>query len=72
MSEWLDRLVRESRSELGTKESRDRDWAEIDRALFRRIEAEQRAERAGVMLGEDDEPPEPRVRRARDLRGRAY
>jgi hypothetical protein len=46
MSEWLDRVVRESRSELGTKESRDHDWAEIDRALFRRIEAEQRAGRA--------------------------
>jgi ferric-dicitrate binding protein FerR (iron transport regulator) len=46
MSEWMDRLVRESRADLGTKESRDIDWAELDRALFRRIEAEQRAERA--------------------------
>jgi hypothetical protein len=35
-------------------------------------EAEQRAERAGVMLDQDDEPPEPRVRHTGDLRGRAY
>jgi hypothetical protein len=44
MSEWMDRLVREARAELGTKEARDMDWAELDRALFRRIEAAQRAE----------------------------
>ena len=52
---------------------RFRSFGEVIAAGRASREAEQRAERAGVMLGEDDEPPpEPRVRRTRDLRGRAY
>jgi ferric-dicitrate binding protein FerR (iron transport regulator) len=51
MSESLDRLVRESRPDLGTREARDVDWAEVDRGLFGRIAAEQRVERAGLASG---------------------
>jgi ferric-dicitrate binding protein FerR (iron transport regulator) len=46
MSDSLDKLVRESRSQLGVRESQNVDWAKVDAALFRRIEAAQRAERA--------------------------
>jgi ferric-dicitrate binding protein FerR (iron transport regulator) len=49
MSESLDRLVRESRPELGVREARGVDWAEVDRGLFRRIETEQRAERSQLV-----------------------
>ena len=51
MSDSLDRLVRESRPDLGTREARDVDWAEVDRALFGRIATEQRAERARLTSG---------------------
>ncbi|HEX3345602.1 MAG TPA: FecR domain-containing protein [Polyangiaceae bacterium] len=46
MSDSLDKLVRESRPDLGTREARNVDWAEVDRGLFGRIDREQRAERA--------------------------
>ena len=45
MSDALDRLVRESRPELGTREVRNVDWARSTRALPR-VEAERAAERA--------------------------
>jgi len=48
MSDAIDRLVRESRPELGTREARDVNWTEVDRGLFGRIEAERRAERAAL------------------------
>jgi ferric-dicitrate binding protein FerR (iron transport regulator) len=51
MSDSLDRLVRESRPDLGTREARNVDWAEVDRGLFGRIEDEQRAERARLTSG---------------------
>ena len=51
MSDALDRLVRESRPELGTREARDVDWAEVDRGLFERIATEQRTERARLTSG---------------------
>jgi ferric-dicitrate binding protein FerR (iron transport regulator) len=51
MSDSLDRLVRESRPDLGTREARDVDWAEVDRGLFGRIAAEQRVERARLTSG---------------------
>jgi uncharacterized membrane protein YbhN (UPF0104 family) len=51
---------------------RFRSFGEVIAAGRASREAEQQAERAGVMLGEDDEPPGPRVSRTRDLRGRAY
>lgn len=51
MSDSLDRLVRESRPNLGTRESREVNWAEVDRAVFGRIETEQRAERARLTSG---------------------
>jgi FecR protein len=47
----IDRLVRESRPELGTRQARDVDWAKVDRGLFDRIAAEQRAERAELKAG---------------------
>jgi hypothetical protein len=40
MSDALDRLVRDSRPELGVRESRDVDWAEVDRRLFTRVNAD--------------------------------
>lgn len=51
MSEQLDRLVRESRPELGTREARDVDWTRVDQQLFRRIEAERQAEKARLAKG---------------------
>jgi ferric-dicitrate binding protein FerR (iron transport regulator) len=51
MSDSLDKLVRESRPDLGTREARDVNWAEVDRGLFGRIATEQRAERAGLTSG---------------------
>jgi ferric-dicitrate binding protein FerR (iron transport regulator) len=48
MSDALDRLVRESRPELGTREAQEVDWNKVDERLFRRIEAERRAERASL------------------------
>jgi uncharacterized membrane protein YbhN (UPF0104 family) len=52
---------------------RFRSFREVIAAGHASREAERAAERAGVLLGEDDEPPpEARVRRPRDLRGRAY
>jgi ferric-dicitrate binding protein FerR (iron transport regulator) len=51
MSDSLDRLVRESRPDLGTREARDVNWAEVDRGLFGRIATEQRAERARLTSG---------------------
>jgi len=51
MSDAIDRLVRESRPELGTAQARDVDWAKVDRGLFDRIAAEQRAERAELKAG---------------------
>jgi FecR protein len=49
MSDAIDRLVRESRPELGTREARDVNWAKVDGRLFERIEAEQRRERASLV-----------------------
>jgi len=46
MSDTLDRLVRESRPDMGTREAQNLDWERVDRAVFDRVEAEQRAERA--------------------------
>jgi ferric-dicitrate binding protein FerR (iron transport regulator) len=51
MSDSLDRLVRESRPDLGTREAQNVDWTSVDRRLFGRIEAEQRAERARLTSG---------------------
>jgi len=51
MSDSLDKLVRESRPDLGTREARDVDWAEVDRGLFARIATEQRADRARLTSG---------------------
>jgi ferric-dicitrate binding protein FerR (iron transport regulator) len=51
MSDALDRLVRESRPELGTPEAQGVDWKKVDERLFRRIEAERRAERAVLVPG---------------------
>lgn len=51
MSDALDRLVRESRPELGTREVRNVDWAKVDESLFRRVEAEQSAERRALAEG---------------------
>jgi hypothetical protein len=51
MSDSLDKLVRESRPDLGTREARDVNWTEVDRGLFGRIETEQRAERARLTSG---------------------
>jgi hypothetical protein len=51
MTDSLDKLVRESRPDLGTREAREVDWASVDRGLFGRIEAEQRAERARLTSG---------------------
>jgi ferric-dicitrate binding protein FerR (iron transport regulator) len=49
MSDTLDRLVRESRPDMGTREAQNLDWERVDRAVFDRIEAEQRAERASLV-----------------------
>jgi hypothetical protein len=46
MSERLGRLVGEASRDFGTREAQDVDWAKVDRGLFPRIEAEQRAEQA--------------------------
>jgi ferric-dicitrate binding protein FerR (iron transport regulator) len=51
MSDSLDKLVRESRPDLGTREARDVNWTEVDRGLFGRIATEQRAERARLTSG---------------------
>jgi ferric-dicitrate binding protein FerR (iron transport regulator) len=51
MSDSLDKLVRESRPDLGTREARDVDWAEVDRGLFARIATEQQAERTRLTAG---------------------
>jgi ferric-dicitrate binding protein FerR (iron transport regulator) len=51
MSDSLDKLVRESRPDLGTREARDVNWAEVDRGLFGRIATEQRAESARLTSG---------------------
>ncbi|HEY3819109.1 MAG TPA: FecR domain-containing protein [Polyangiaceae bacterium] len=51
MSDSLDRLVRESRPDLGTREARDVDWTAVDQRLFARIATEQRAERAPFSPG---------------------
>jgi hypothetical protein len=51
MSDAIDRLVRESRPELGSAQARDVDWAKVDRGLFDRIAAEQRAERDSLKAG---------------------
>lgn len=48
MSDAIDRLVRESRPELGIREAQGVKWNEVDRSLFERIDAEQRAERASL------------------------
>jgi len=45
VSEPLDKLVREARSELGTREVQGVDWNAVDAALFDRIAKERRAER---------------------------
>ncbi|HEY8038651.1 MAG TPA: FecR domain-containing protein [Polyangiaceae bacterium] len=46
MSDALEELIRESRHDLGTAESRKVDWAKVDEGLFARIDEERRAERA--------------------------
>ncbi len=46
MSDALDRLVRESRPEMGVREANGVDWKRVDDRLFDRIDAERRAERA--------------------------
>ena len=51
MSDAIDRLVRESRPDLGTRQAREVDWAKVDRGLFDRIAQEQRAERAELSGG---------------------
>ncbi|MGH7296512.1 MAG: FecR domain-containing protein [Polyangiaceae bacterium] len=51
MSDALDRLVRESRPDLGTREARGVDWAEVDRRLFARVEADRAADRAKLSAG---------------------
>jgi hypothetical protein len=51
MSDSLDKLVRESRQELGTREAREVDWAKVEQGLFQRIEVEQRDERAKLVSG---------------------
>jgi hypothetical protein len=45
MTDRLDRLTREARAHLGTKESREVEWERIEGALFDRIEAERSEER---------------------------
>src|SRR5579863_5477814 len=51
MKDAIDRLVRESRPELGVREAQDVDWAKVDRGLFDRIAEEQRSERAELKAG---------------------
>ena len=51
MSDALDRLVRESKPDLGTREASGVDWAQVDRGLFARVEAERAAERAKLSSG---------------------
>jgi hypothetical protein len=46
MSDALDKLVAEARTELGTREALNVDWEAVDAALFERLDAERRAERA--------------------------
>src|SRR5260370_27569477 len=45
MSDRLDKLVREARSELGAREAQNINWDSVDAALFDRIRKERRAER---------------------------
>jgi uncharacterized membrane protein YbhN (UPF0104 family) len=51
---------------------RFRSFREVITAGRASREAERQAERAGVLLVDDEEEPQPRARRGRDLRGRAY
>ena len=51
MSDVVGKLVRESRSELGTREARDIDWSKVEKGLFGRIAAEQKAEREELKSG---------------------
>jgi hypothetical protein len=44
MSDRLDKLVREARSELGAREAQSVDWDSVDAALFDRIAKERRAD----------------------------
>jgi ferric-dicitrate binding protein FerR (iron transport regulator) len=44
VSDALDRLVRESRPELGVREAAGVDWAKVDRRLFEQVDAERKAE----------------------------
>ncbi len=48
-SKALDRLVRESRQHLGTREAGALDWDRVERGLFARIESEQARERSEMI-----------------------
>jgi ferric-dicitrate binding protein FerR (iron transport regulator) len=48
VSDSLDRLVRESRPELGVREAAGVDWAEVDRRLFEQVDAQRKAEARGL------------------------
>ncbi|HEY6458847.1 MAG TPA: FecR domain-containing protein, partial [Polyangiaceae bacterium] len=43
--------MRESRPELGVREAAEVDWAEVDRRLFERVDAQRKAEARGVSAG---------------------
>jgi ferric-dicitrate binding protein FerR (iron transport regulator) len=51
MSARLDKILREAREDLGTREAKQVDWDEVDDALFARVDEDRRADAARSQTG---------------------